>query len=315
MTEQKIPTKAEVEKAVLSSLDGNEPIERRALISKSIDKHGFSEEDLKDKSCESLSTVLKSLTGVVINEMLAQNKIATDGKLYFISKEQPTATIEAEKVKKRRRHKKKVIETSNSKVYPDTELGKILSEANKKFLEFKSKKIEQLKAETKKAIIQNYEASVKRNVVNAINIAGGEFFEELSMKILLQCYGDSVVKNELTAGPEDDGIDGILTIKDAFGFEEKVYFQSKTKLSERKNVSIKVARELLGVMTADKVTKGIIITNSNFLKNTKTFAAKAQHLALIDANRLFELMCKYSVGIKTVDGILRIDDDEFLTIK
>lgn len=75
------------------------------------------------------------------------------------------------------------------------------------------------------------------------------------MKLLIAVYGDSVQSNELTAGPDDNGIDGKLYVKDPAGFKETIFFQSKTKLNERAYVSIKVAREFLGVMTAYGATK------------------------------------------------------------
>ena len=162
---------------------------------------------------------------------------------------------------------------------------------------------------------EQYAASLKRAVIKAISEAGGEFFEELSMKILLALYGESVRSNELTAGPDDNGIDGKIVIRDPAGFEELVFFQSKTKLNERAYVSIKVAREFLGVMTAYGATKGILITNSRFHRETKAFAAKTRHLRLIDDSELFALMARSGAGIKTVDGLLHIDDGLFLNCR
>lgn len=324
MDELKVPAKIAVEKAVLSCLSNGEKLERKPLISKSIEQHGYPPEALKDRSCESLSTELKSLTGVVLNEMLSKNTLLSQENLYFApqpSKVAPTQnTAKAQKpATKANKHKKPIAKAEvkatpqpTQKVYIDSPLGRILADANKRFLGYASKKIIEPKDDKQRAVKQSYINSLKRLVTHAISEAGGEFFEELSMKLLLSCYGDSVIKNELTAGPEDNGIDGIITIKDAFGFEEKIYFQAKTKISQRKNVSIKVSRELLGVMTADKVTKGIVITNSSFVRETKTFAAKATHLALVDKNQLFDMMCEYAIGIKKQDGILRIDDDFFL---
>lgn len=317
MVKPKVPAKNAIEKAVLLCLADGEKLERKTLISKSIEQHGYPPEALKDRSCESLSTELKSLTGVVLNEMLSKNTLLSEENLYFAPLPSKAAKVQKATAKNNRRKKPMAgdeVKASQpmQKVYPDSPLGKILEDANKRFLGYASKKIIEPKDDKQRAVKQSYINSLKRLVTHAISEAGGEFFEELSMKLLLSCYGDSVIKNELTAGPEDNGIDGIITIKDAFGFEEKIYFQAKTKISQRKNVSIKVSRELLGVMTADKVTKGIVITNSSFVRETKTFAAKATHLALVDKNQLFDMMCEYAIGIKKQDGILRIDDDFFL---
>jgi len=323
--EFKPPSRAAAEKALLSVLQGDVKLERKSLILKSIETYGYPKEALLDRSCESLLTKLKSLTGIVINDMLDKKTLSVENRLYS-AEEEESEDIAAEgkplseksAAKKRRRRKKPqnhAAPDQKTKAYPDTGLGKVLSEADKKFAEFKKLKSDTTKAASLADASQKYMSHLKRHIVSAINEAGGEFFEQLSMKLLLAIYGKSVVKNELTAGPDDNGIDGILTIRDAFGFEEKVYFQSKTKLSERKNVSIKVARELLGVMRADRVTKGILITNSTFVKDTKLFAAKiTPPLELVDNTRLFALMRGYKIGIADADGIPRIDDDFFLNI-
>ena len=82
-------------------------------------------------------------------------------------------------------------------------------------------------------------------------------------------------------------------------------------------MSIKVAREFLGVMTAYGATKGILVTNSNFHKDTRAFAAKRPELMLIDCNTLFDMMCRYEVGVRFVkdEGIYHIDDSMFLNCK
>ena len=37
--------------------------------------------------------------------------------------------------------------------------------------------------------------------MECINLAGGEFFERFCMSLIKACYGDKVIKDELTAGP------------------------------------------------------------------------------------------------------------------
>ncbi len=299
------PTKAEIENAVKTVLQ-KQNAERKLVIELSQQCYGYSAEELKDRSCESLNTRLKSLTGVVINEMLAAGTVVlSEDKVLSL----PTPVEEKKaltRTQKRRAARKRAAARANSTPkYPDTPIGKLLDAADKKFEDCKAKKISQ----------KQYLSFLKRSVTAAINEAGGEFFEELSMKLLIAVYGDSVVSNELTAGPDDNGIDGKLSVVDPAGFKETLFFQSKTKLNERAYVSIKVAREFLGVMTAYGATKGILITNSNFHKDTRAFAAKRPELMLIDCARLFELMLKYGVGVKSVDGIYHVDDDMFLNCR
>lgn len=304
-TKRNFPTKQEIETAVRSVFQGSS-LDRKVVIERSQDCYGYTKEELKDRSCESLNTRLKSLTGVVINEMLAAKTLVLtdDGRLAL------PAPVEEKKAltrtqKRRELRKRAAARAKETPKYPDTPIGKLLAHADKRFAECREKKIS----------VEQYDGSLKRAVIQAISEAGGEFFEEFSMKILLALYGDSVRSNELTAGPDDNGIDGKIVIRDPAGFDELVFFQSKTKLNERAYVSIKVAREFLGVMTAYGASKGILITNSRFHRETKAFAAKTHNLRLIDAGELYAFMKRCQVGLKTVDGLLHVDDDLFLNCK
>ncbi len=304
------PTKQEIKKAVLSVLAGTK-LERKQIINRTQLEYGYSLEQLKDRSCESLNTRLKSLTGVVINEMLATSSILQDedGKYCLPTPEPVLSVAEGSPVrpKRHRAPRKKAAGTPKPAHpdYPDSPLGDLLTEADNKFDDFKAKKIDD----------RTYIGHLKRIAIKCINEAGGEFFEELSMKLLIAAYGDKVQKNELTAGADDNGIDGKLYVKDPLGFEELIFFQSKTKQNERANVSIKVAREFLGVMSAYGASKGILITNSNFHRDTRTFASKATNLMLIDANVLFDMMIQYGVGIISRVGTYVIDTSMFLSCK
>lgn len=309
MTLRNFPEKSEIELAVLSSLKAGK-LERKQIIDTTQNFYGYTAEQLKDRSCESINTRLKSITGVVINEMLSEEKIVCEDGVYGLP--MPTVTDEAQsskltKTQKRRAQRKKAAEIKKQKPkYPDTPIGNMLLEADEKLEAYRNKNINE----------KTYDGHLKRIVIKCINEAGGEFFEELSMKLLIAVYGDTVKDNQLTAGADDNGIDGILTVTDPAGFSERIFFQSKTKLNERAYVSIKVAREFLGVMIAYGATKGILITNSNFHKDTRAFAAKCPNLMLIDANRLYEMMKQQSVGVLVnKEGTLVIDTEFFLSCK
>ena len=83
--------------------------------------------------------------------------------------------------------------------YPDSPLGKALEGADDKFQEYKAGKLTKDK----------YLAALRRALTRAISEAGrGSFSSSFPMKLLLAVYGDTVTRNELTAGPDDNGIDG-----------------------------------------------------------------------------------------------------------
>ncbi len=303
MAKRDFPSKQEIESAVKAVLD-KEGTERKLLIERSLTRYGYSAAELKDRSCESLNTKLKSLTGVVLNEMLAAGSLVTteDGRLA------PPKPVQEQKsgltrTQRRRAQRKRAAErAAKAPKYPDSPLGRTLESADKKFQEYKAGKLQKDK----------YLASLRRSLSRAISEAGGEFFEELSMKLLLAVYGSTVKRNELTAGPDDNGIDGKLYIEDPAGFKELIFFQSKTKLNEKAYVSVKVVREFLGVMVAWGATKGILITNSRFHRETRTFAAKRAELLLIDCTTLLDMMFANEVGVRSSDGVWHIDDELFL---
>lgn len=305
MSDREFPTKQEIEGAVKTVL-AKEKLERKVVIERSQKCYGYTAEQLKDRSCESLNTRLKSLTGVVINEMIAaETLVLGEDKLLSLPALAEVKKALSKTQKRRAARKRAAARAEQASAYPDTPLGKLLSAAHKKYEEARTGKIGK----------ERYTAALKKAVTLCINEAGGEFFEELSMKLLIAVYGDSVVGNELTAGPDDNGIDGKLYVVDPAGFKETVFFQSKTKLNERAYVSIKVAREFLGVMTAYGATKGVLVTNSNFHRETRAFASKVPNLRLIDCAALFENMLRYGVGVKCLNGIYHIDDDMFLNCR
>ena len=65
-------------------------------------------------------------------------------------------------------------------------------------------------------------------------------------------------------------------------------------------------------MVAWGATKGILITNSRFHRETRTFAAKRAELLLIDCTTLLDMMFANEVGVRSSDGVWHIDDELFL---
>ncbi|MDR3216292.1 MAG: restriction endonuclease [Clostridiaceae bacterium] len=352
-----MPGKETIAEAIvaLASKEPEKKWERKILINSSISCYGFSSKELNDKSCESLSTKLKSLTGVVINELLADSVLALDDdgdislkivpitskeitelfiKKFLTEDEAKDSRPDGKKnvlkavlgqiIKRKteddsilRQGAKVVIEiedelVKNDKIkklilasesaYPNTPVGKLLKLSNDNYKAYHSGKVK----------LPAYETALQRLVTSCISEAGGEFFELLSMKLFRTVYGSSVVKDELTAGPDDNGIDGILTVKDGLGFLDTVFFQSKTKLRTVAYVSIKVVREFLGVVTAYRASKGILISNANFARETKLFASRAPNLMLVDNQQLFTLMKEYEVGLVKEGDTYVIDDMMFL---
>jgi restriction system protein len=105
---------------------------------------------------------------------------------------------------------------------------------------------------------------------------------ELLCKIYYESIGFRVVKTK--AGP-DGGIDLILYIANT----ETPYAIVQCKARSHRDIGVNYARELLGVMTSEKVGKGILITNSGFTKEAFDFANNLQ-IELIGVSILSEML-------------------------
>lgn len=133
------------------------------------------------------------------------------------------------------------------------------------------------------------------------------FFEQLVVDLMVaMSYGDGFV----TKYSGDDGIDGIIH-EDKLGFN-LIYIQAK-----RWQPSITIGKPELqkfagAMMGPPRVEKGLFITTAKFSQGAKDFA-NAQHIILVDGQKLTELMVEYDLGVSTqkVYKIKRIDSDYF----
>ena len=350
-----LPSREALREIILSTLKTKDTWERKPLIHAAIGQCGYTAEELKDTSCESISTALKSFSGIVINELIAEKAIAVndDGllmradtkidkkeieetfiKKYLAEDEQKDNTSNGKKnllksvigdiIKKKEDDIKKavdhiafidaelqknenvmnrVIKTAETK-YPDSPLGQGLAHLRRQYLNHKKNK---LNAET-------YKKELHKGIIECIFHAGGEFFERMSLILLKKAYGDRVISEKLSGGPDDNGIDAKLVLRDELGFEENVLVQAKTKKRANAVIALCDIREFAGVMAAEKADKGILISNSTFHRETEKFAAKIRNLKLINKKILLSLMEQHRVGlVEDSDGILMVDESLFLS--
>lgn len=104
------------------------------------------------------------------------------------------------------------------------------------------------------------------------------FSFELFCKLYYECIGYKVTKTKAGA---DGGVDLLLYMRDSA--VPCVLVQCKSWA--HRDVGVKYTRELLGVMTSQKVDKGILITNSGFTNDAFEFA-NANHIEPVDVYKL-----------------------------
>ena len=134
------------------------------------------------------------------------------------------------------------------------------------------------------------------------------FFEALVVDLMKAMgYGDGFVTK--TSG--DGGIDGIIH-EDKLGFN-LIYIQAKRWATDTTIGKPEIQKFAGAMMGPPKVDKGLFITTAKFSQGARDFA-NAQHIILVDGEKLTELMIEYDLGVsaqKTYQ-IKRIDSDYFL---
>ena len=109
----------------------------------------------------------------------------------------------------------------------------------------------------------------------------------------------------------DGGIDGIIH-EDKLGFN-LIYIQAKRWATDTTIGKPEIQKFAGAMMGPPKVDKGLFITTAKFSQGARDFA-NAQHIILVDGEKLTELMIEYNLGVsaqKTYQ-IKRIDSDYFL---
>ncbi len=140
------------------------------------------------------------------------------------------------------------------------------------------------------------------------------FFEKLVVDLLVAMgYGGSWEDaGEVTGGPGDGGIDGIIN-QDKLGLDV-VGVQAKLRTTGN-NVSPSVINEFIGALRVKGLSKGVIITTASFSSNAKTSAERSDNpkIVLIDGEQLADYMIEHNVGVSTTKTyeIKRVDSDYF----
>lgn len=130
------------------------------------------------------------------------------------------------------------------------------------------------------------------------NLAPKEF--EFITAELYESLGYSV---QLTQDSYDGGID-IHASKNEVSIKEKLVIQCK-RYTKNNTVGVGDIRNLLGVVTDTKATKGVLITTSTFSTEAKKFENKNPSIELIDIVELNKLL-NGNLGTYWIDKIDRI---------
>ena len=145
------------------------------------------------------------------------------------------------------------------------------------------------------------------DLLTAIIGQTSSFFETLVVDLMKAMgYGDGFV----TKATGDGGVDGIIH-EDKLGFN-LIYIQAKRWATDTTIGKPEIQKFAGAMMGPPKVEKGLFITTAKFSQGAMDFA-KAQHIILVDGEKLTELMIEYNLGVSAQKAyqIKRIDSDYF----
>ena len=161
---------------------------------------------------------------------------------------------------------------------------------------------------------QRIREKLAEDLLQQIKSKSSAFFEKLVIDLLVAMgYGGSWEDaGEVTGGPGDGGIDGIIN-QDKLGLDV-VGVQAKLRTTEN-NVGPSVINEFVGALRLKGLGKGVIITTAGFSSNAQASAERSDNpkIVLIDGDQLAEYMIDHDVGVsveKTYE-IKRVDSDYF----
>lgn len=170
---------------------------------------------------------------------------------------------------------------------------------------------------SEKSIEENYQQireQLSEELLQKIKSNSFPFFEKLVVDLLIAMgYGGSWEDaGEVTGGPGDGGIDGIIN-QDKLGLDV-VGVQAKLRTTGN-SVGPSVINEFVGALRLKGLGKGVIITTASFSSNAKASAERSDNpkIVLIDGDQLAQYMIDHDVGVSTTKTyeIKRVDSDYF----
>lgn len=161
--------------------------------------------------------------------------------------------------------------------------------------------------ETFERVYQTINDALADDLLTEVMNQSSDFFESLVVDLMRAMgYGDGFV----TKSSSDGGIDGIIH-EDKLGFN-LIYIQAKRWKPDTTITKPEIQKFAGAMMGPPKVEKGLFITTAKFSPGARQFA-EAQHIILVDGQKLTELMIEYELGVTTQKTykIKRVDSDYF----
>ena len=325
--------KQEVSKFILESLE-NDSISKNTLIEDTLNLLGVTESDKNDTSTESKYTLLKGIIGTVLAELTKSNQISISGS----KNKQVVSLVKVEKKKVVKKVEKKVSKTSKKEV-KEISKEERFNEVVESYDTLISNTLDEMKAEQAR-IQKEYNERQKENILrficNSKAAHDSSISETVASHVICKLYGIDTSNAMIQGGPNDGGIDAVVTVKEPLGFpSKKVAIQMKCYEKPDKGCTPNEITKFYGDMARLGFRKGFMITtgifderaiNKQFTDTLGTYVHVAKYQGLefdfgshdrmiicIDGKTLINYMIEFKIGVLVSDegNIVGIDREYF----
>ncbi len=304
------------------------PEYRKRLIDICLEKYRLDESEMSNIAAGSIKNRIRSEIGVIINEMHSDGLIALDSRgRYYLVSTKPVA-IRVEKCHKEiikaltsspmskpeiNRRLRTALGADKTVTTKDddtlsTYIGQILKKMLSENIVTFDGSVYSLAPEiSAKADDVNEILTLKSEFISRIHIKGGEFFENYFMTLIRKYsekHGKKILECYVTGGSEDGGVDGVMKTEDSLGFREITMVQTKNRIDFASETEV---RGFYGAVCANKGSRGIFATTSDFHTSAEKFLYALDDCIGINGDRIFLMAIECSYGIKRNNGRLIID--------
>jgi len=325
--------KQEVSKFILESLE-NDSISKNTLIEDTLNLLGVTESDKNDTSTESKYTLLKGIIGTVLAELTKSNQISISGS----KNKQVVSLVKVEKKKVVKKVEKKVSKTSKKEV-KEISKEERFNEVVESYDTLISNTLDEMKAEQariQKEFNERQKENILKFICNSKAAHDSSISETVASHVICKLYGIDTSNAMIQGGPNDGGIDAVVTVKEPLGFpSKKVAIQMKCYEKPDKGCTPNEITKFYGDMARLGFRKGFMITtgifderaiNKQFTDTLGTYVHVAKYQGLefdfgshdrmiicIDGKTLVNYMIEFKIGVLVSDegNIVGIDREYF----
>lgn len=332
-SDQKINTKQlkrDIAQFILDNLKSG-PVNKDSLTDLTLEKFGINESEKLDTATDSKFTLYKGIIGSALSEFNKNKIITIEG-----NKNKQLVSLLKEEKKKKKENKvkepvKKEIKNNSKKSNFKHVMERYDGEISNTLDDLKKEQIR-----IQKEYNERQKENILKFICNSKEAHDSSISETIASHVICKLYGIELENAKVQGGPDDGGIDAIVTVKDPTGFPAKrVAIQMKCYDRPEKGCTPTEIKTFLGAMTLKDFRKGFMITTGVFDKNavkknftnekgTSVHVAKYHHLDFdfgnhermiicIDGKTLVDYMVEFNLGVLISEegNIVGIDREYF----